>query len=147
MIEEKSKSNFAKLLKYIGDEDTAHTMAGQYVKDHIFDDGENGLGDHDIYSPIGLEKRGAAHFNEACELINALTRDKSNSKNFDLVLTRRIFDEETELRRDIQIEVRMNRVQMIERLEWISSMDFGDDIDEWEQWRQIRMEEGFFVGR
>ena len=41
----------------------------------------------------------------------------------------------------------MNRVQMIERLEWISSLDFGDDISAWEEWMKLRKEEGFAVGR
>lgn len=145
MIEEKAEANYLKLNEYVGDDDIAGKMAGSYHLDGLFDDGELGLGDDDIYSHIGLERRGGIHFDEACDLINAMTRDKSYRRMFDLVLTRTSFDETKQRSKKEQIEVRMNRVQMIERLEWISSMDFGDDVDAWEEWREVRTLEGFFT--
>lgn len=143
----KSRSSYSKLLQYVGDEDTASRVAASFQCGSLYDDGEQGLCDDDIYSDVGLEQRGATHFLEACDLINALTRADKQVRVFDLILTRMVYDEKKQQGRETQIEVRMNRVRMIERLEWISSLDFGDNIDAWEEWRQIRMEEGFFTGR
>lgn len=145
IIGDKADNNYKKLVQYIGDDDIAGKIAGSYELDGLFDDGELGLGDDDIYSRIGLERRGACHFNEACGLINSLTSDKTNSRMFDLILTRTRYDQNKKRAKKEQIEVRMNRVQMIERLEWISSMDFGDDVDAWEEWRVSRTAEGFFT--
>lgn len=145
IIEDKANDNYNKLVQYIGDDDIAEKIAGSYHLDGLFDDGELGLGDDDIYSHIGLERRGAHHFDEACGLINALTSDKTYSRMFDLILTRTSYDQNKRRIKKEQIEVRTNRVQIIERLEWISSMDFGDDVDAWEEWRVIRTAEGFFT--
>lgn len=66
-------------------------------------------------------------------------------KVFDLIFTQATNSEEH--RRFVQVEAKMTREEIIARLEWISSLNFGDDLDAWREWMEIRQEAGFFVGR
>lgn len=97
-----------------------------------------------------MERRGSQHFSEACQIIDQLIEDKERktyAKNFRFSLSRKSYDSKKRKQVITEDIIIMNRVQMIERLEWISSLDFGDDISAWEEWMKLRKEEGFAVGR
>ncbi|WP_394199970.1 hypothetical protein [Litoreibacter albidus] len=125
------------LLSKTSSKDEAYRLAGEAE--------EHGIGDQDIYSLNGLETRGYIHSNEAFDLIRALVNADTKQEVFDLLFTQAINSEEN--RRYIQVEATMTRDEIIARLEWISCLNFGNDLDAWREWMEIRQEEGFFVGR
>ncbi len=92
-----------------------------------------------------MEIRGGMHFEEACALILALRAGDKNQQNFTVTFPRAVMKNGKGRYETMTVE--MTRQQIIDRLEWISSLKFGDDLAEWSEWMEIRMAEGFLAMR
>lgn len=138
ILQEKTKKNADNLLVKFDDPEDAYKYASKQ-------ESAANLDDQDIYTVWGMETRGALHFDEARDLITALSEAPTSQDIFELDLTETFGDDGWVKKRTTPR--RMNRQDMISRLEWISNLDFGDSIDDWGEWLKIRSEEGFWSMR
>jgi hypothetical protein len=132
--------NRAKLVDEIGE--IGEIGAREYILNLILT--EDPQEEH--YSGVGLEARALYNSKEAFSIINALQeiaqsyqqsicvkweQEKSNGKK--LILKK--------------YSSKMSRAEMIQRLEWITSERYSDDIELWLKWVAFREENGFMRSR
>jgi hypothetical protein len=135
---DRGDANYAELVSDIGDKE----QADEYILNLTLT--EDPKEEH--YSGIGLEARALYNSKEAFSIINALQeiaqscqqsicvkweQEKSNGKK--LILKK--------------YSSKMSRAEMIQRLEWITSERYGDDIELWLKWVAFREENGFMRSR
>ncbi|BAQ69468.1 hypothetical protein NHU_02316 [Rhodovulum sulfidophilum] len=137
ILEALAKKNGDALIASTSTKDEAYTLAAEKENE--------GLGDQNIYMIWGLESRGAIHFEEACALILALRMGEPDQQNFTVTFKRALMKNGKHSHEMMTVD--MTRQQIIERLEWISSLKFGDDLAEWSEWMEIREAEGFLAMR
>lgn len=137
VLQVKAEWNAAELLSSYENPDDAYRAA--------YSMGETGLDDRDIWTIWGMESRGGLHFDEACDLIAALEEAPATQDSF-VIFVKETYGEDDRVQKRIVLKS-LTRAELIARLEWISNLDFGDDLAEWLEWREIRAEEGFWSMR
>lgn len=137
-LREKAERNTAELLGKFDNAEDAYKYASAQKS-------AANLDDQDIYTVWGMETRGALHFDEAKDLILALRDAPINQDFFDIEVIETFGDDGWVKKRSTLRK--MNRQELIDRLEWISNLDFGDSVDDWSDWLKIRSDEGFWSMR
>ena len=143
------KDRYLNLLEALANKHAEELFARTTTKDEAYiiaaEKENEGLGDQNIYIIFGLEARGAIHFEEACALILALRSGDKDQQNFTVTFKRALMKNDKHSLEMMTVD--MTRQQIIDRLEWISSLTFGDDISEWSEWMEISLAEGFLATR
>lgn len=137
VLREKAKKNTADLLDKFDNPEAAYACVSAQKS-------AANLDDQDIYTVWGMETRGALHFDEAKDLIVALRDAPVGHDIFEIDVIETFGDNGWVKRSALR---KMNRQELIDKLEWISNLDFGDSVDDWNDWLKIRSEEGFWSMR
>lgn len=135
----KAKTNYDRVIKEMGE------VQG---KEYILSLEQNESSEGDQYSAIGMEARACLHQNEIYALINALNQskyDKNEEKTY--TIPYKISVVENGVGSYKNLEHKMIRKEIVERLKHITFEDYGDDSGQWKKWVSFRKEHGFFRGR
>ena len=130
-------ANCAELEKKMGIE-----QADEYILNLILT--EDPQEDH--YSGTGLEERASRYSQETFAIIKALEEIAQSSQPSICVKweQEKINGSKFVMRK---YSVDMSHNEMIQRLTWITSEEYGDDINLWKKWVEFRKENGFMGTR
>lgn len=132
---EKAKIAYEKVIKKMGEEAGLDYLFGLKLDEDPEDD---------QYSAIGMEARARYHQDEALALIHALDKcdpNKSTSEVYTIPYKLGVVGNGRALYKNFTHK--MTRAEIVERLQWITFEDYGDDIEKWKEWVAFRKEHGF----